>query len=77
MITLKVLAISASKKSVLCSAGKKVGIFMSEVTGSIRIADGEEVPEVGTEYKLESVNKATLRTSVTEDGVVFNWLILE
>ncbi len=76
MFKIKVLAHSASGKSVLASVTKKVGPFISEVAvGAIRTEDGN-VPAVGAELDLPGIVSATTRQSVTEDGTIFNWLVL-
>lgn len=75
MYTLKVIALSASKKSVLASVIRKVGAFASEIAvGSIRLS--EDV-EVGSEHKLDGITSVTTRESIAEDGTVFNWLVLQ
>ncbi len=77
MYELKVIAHSASKKSVLASITKKIGLFASSVIGNIAIAEGEEIPAVGSLIPLEGVTKVTTRESIAENGEVFNWLVLE
>lgn len=77
MYSLKVIAHSASGKSILASVSKKVGIFANKIVGNIAIAEGEEIPAVGSVVELEGVRKVTTRESVTEAGDIFNWLVLE
>lgn len=75
MFKIKVIAHSASGKSVLASVTKKIGPFISEVAvGAIRCED--DVPVVGAELELPGVTSATTRQSVAEDGTIFNWLVL-
>ncbi len=77
MYSLKVIAHSASGKSILASVSKKVGIFKSEVAvGSIKVEDAE-LPAIGNIIELTGVTKVSTRSSVLEDGKEFNWLVLE
>ncbi len=69
MIKLKVIAMSASGKSALCSA-----LFTSEVgVGNVRVSAALEVGSVhDTAFKTCSVKQ-----TIAEDGeTVFNWLVL-
>lgn len=76
MYSIKIIAHSASGKSVLASVSKKSGIFKSEVAvGSIRVEDAE-LPEVGTVMPLDGVTKVSIRQSFVE-GKEFTWLVLE
>jgi hypothetical protein len=78
MFTLRVLAISASKKSVLAVVNRPVGIFNAAVaTGSIALTEGAAIPSVGSEFPLEGITSVKTRESIAEDGTVFNWLVLE
>lgn len=77
MYSLKVIAHSASGKSILASVSKKVGIFKSEVAvGTIKVEDAE-LPAVGSVIELPGISKVSTRVSVTDEGKEFNWLVLE
>lgn len=78
MYTLKVIAHSASKKSILASVSKKSGMFTSVVaTGNIKV-DNTELPAVGSVHELPGVTKVTISTSIAEENSKeFNWLVLE
>lgn len=78
MYSIKVIAHSASGKSVLASVSKKIGLFTSEIaTGSIKV-DTLEGLDVGTVMVLDAVTKVSTRTSFAEDnGKEFVWLVLE
>lgn len=78
MYTLKVIAHSASKKSILASVSKKSGMFSSVVaTGNIKV-DTTELPEVGSLHNLEGITKVSTRVSTSEENAKeFDWLVLE
>lgn len=78
MYSLKVIAHSASGKSVLASVSKKIGLFTSEIaTGSIKVDSLDELP-IGTSMQLEGVTKVSTRTSFAENNAKeFIWLVLE
>jgi hypothetical protein len=75
--SLKVIAHSASKKSILASISKKSGIFTSIIaTGNIAI-DSSELPAIGTTHMLEGITSVSTKVSTTEDGSKsFDWLVL-
>lgn len=80
---IKVIAHSASGKSILGVVSKKAGIFTSEVaTGSIKLEVGTELPAVGTVIPLDGITKVTTRTELSEATAdraskEFTWLVLE
>lgn len=78
MYSLKVIAHSASKKSILASVSKKTGMFVSIVaTGNIRI-DNTELPPIGSVHELPTITKVSVEvTTAEENGQNFNWLVLE
>lgn len=77
MYTIKVIAHSASGKSILGAVSKKIGCFKSEVTtGSIKVED-IELPAVGAILELPGVTKVSTRISYAEDNKEFTWLVME
>lgn len=78
MYSLKVIAHSASKKSVLAVVSKKSGMFVSVVaTGNIKI-DSTELPAIGSVHELPEITKVSVTVSTSDDnGQNFNWLVLE
>lgn len=79
MYSLKVLAHSASGKSVLVSVSKKVGIFRSVIAeGNLRVEEGETLPEVGAVINLEGITSVSTRESIDEtSGRIFTWVSLQ
>lgn len=74
MIKLKVIAMSASGKSALCSAQLTAGKFTSELAvGNIRVS---EPLEVGTVHETPFKTCTTKITTSDEDGREFSWLVL-
>lgn len=78
MIKLKVIAISASKKSALCAALLTDGVFTTEVAiGNIRVSEELSIGSIHqTNFKTCTLHSTT--TEPDSDGVVktFNWLVL-
>lgn len=63
---------SASGKSALCVAQLTDGVFTSELVGNVKVS---KVLEVGSEHTT-NFKTVTTRQSVTDEGTVFNWLVL-
>jgi len=75
MIKLKVLAMSASKKSALCVATLTDGVFTSELAvGNIRVSSELEI---GSEHQTNFKTCDTRVTVSDEDGREFTWLVLK
>lgn len=79
MYSLKVIAHSASGKSIFASVTKQSGMFKSIIaTGNIAVVDGNELPKVGDIIALDGVSKVSVRTQVSDENQKeFNWLVLE
>lgn len=79
MYSLKVIAHSASGKSILATLSKKRGIFQSQLaTGNVSIPNVEDMPAVGEVIELGADCKWSTRTSIAEQGgQEFVWLALE
>lgn len=78
MIKLKVIAMSASKKSALCSALLTNGLFTTELAvGNIRVSEELTVGSIHqTDFRTCSIKEHTSEPDT--EGVVktFNWLVL-
>jgi hypothetical protein len=79
MYSLKVIAHSASKKSILATVSKQVGIFSSVIaTGNIAVPNVDELPAIGSTNQLPGITKVSVNTQVIPDSDKnFNWLVLE
>ena len=78
MLKLKVLHISASRKSALVSVSKEVGIFTSTVaTGNLKITEGATMPEVGSVIELPAGTKvSTIESPIEGEEKSFTWVVL-
>lgn len=79
MYQLKVIAHSASGKSVLATVSKKVGVFTSVVaSGNLKVDEGETIPEVGSIIELPAGTKvSTVESPVENSDKSFTWLVLD
>lgn len=79
MYSLKVIAHSASKKSVLATVTKSVGPFVSTIaTGNLKLGEGQTLPDVGTIIDLPAgtiVN--TIESPVEGEDKTFTWLSIK
>lgn len=76
MYEIKILAHSASKKTVFASVTKTTGIFTSQIgVGSLAV-NTAELPAVGSLHSL-SANSITIEAKLSKDGTKsFNWIVI-